>query len=100
MTKTLFSGLFFVLVSLCSVSFANDLDDGIGLDEEINDDLTLKPNTAFSMRKSKSKFAQDSKIGNTILLCPGNYAFGSQDNKVDKTNILMLKKNDPRCLNK
>ena len=100
MTKTLFISLFFVLVTFCSVSAANDLDDGIGQDEEINDDLTLKSNTAFSMRKSKAKYAQDSKIGNTILLCPGNYALNSTDNKVDKTNILMLKKNDPRCLNK
>ncbi len=99
MTKTLLVSLFLVLITFCSVSVANDLDDGIGLDDEINDDLTLKSNTAFGIRKAKSKFAQDSKIGNTILLCPGNHAINSTDNKVDKTNILMLKKNDPRCLN-
>ncbi len=45
-----------LLIISCSFSvFANDLDDGIGLDEPINDDLKIDTNVQFIKRKALAK---------------------------------------------
>ena len=45
-----------LLLCLASSSlYANDLNDGIGIDEEINDDLQINPNIDFIKRNAIAK---------------------------------------------
>ena len=43
--------------------YANDLDDGIGIDNRIDDGLDLGKNTQFIVRKALSKAKADNKAG-------------------------------------
>jgi hypothetical protein len=55
-----------LLISLFLVaanSYANDLDDGIGIDNRIDDGLDLGKNTKFIIRKGLSKAKASNKAG-------------------------------------
>ena len=69
------------LLLLCLVSsslYADDLNDGIGIDEPINDDLQISPNIDFIKRNAIAKARRATKGGKSNSGCSGtgNQSFG------------------------
>jgi len=48
-----------------NIAYANDLDDGIGIDNAIDDGLDLGKNTKFIVRKSLARQKSDQKSGSS-----------------------------------
>lgn len=79
--------LFPIFLSMCSFSFAGDLDDGIKLDEAINDDLKIEKNLQYIKRKAlaKAQAQQSGEEGDPKVIVntacgTGNQNFGAGAN--------------------
>jgi len=69
--------LLIALFLVISNSYANDLDDGIGIDTPVDDGLDLGKNTQFIIRKSLAKQKANNKSG------------GSQSSSCGSGNIVV-----------
>lgn len=70
---------YLLLLCLASASlYADDLNDGIGIDEEINDNLQLNSNIDFIKRNAIAKARRATKGGKGTSGCSGtgNQSFG------------------------
>ncbi|NOT84091.1 MAG: hypothetical protein HOP02_04755 [Methylococcaceae bacterium] len=86
MLKKLYISLLLACLSSGFVYAAGDLEDGISLDEDINDDLTLTPNIEFITRNAMAKALRGSK--KVIVNCGvGNQVFGPGAN-IKNTTII------------
>jgi hypothetical protein len=70
----------------CNPLYANDLDDSIGLDEAVKDDLDKSINIQYFVRSAKAKAAQ-SKGQTPDCLGAGNQIFGPGANLKNATII-------------
>jgi len=77
--------VFMVFFVSCQISFAGDLDDGIEIDEPINDDINLDINIQYIKRRAMAKTEsiqggeenQDKIIVNDSCGGTGNMNFGA-----------------------
>ncbi|MDX2504694.1 MAG: hypothetical protein QNL62_09490 [Gammaproteobacteria bacterium] len=88
-----FTLMFFLLISFSVV--ADDLDDGVKLDEPINDDINLDVNIQFIKRRAKAA-AESVQNGNDVnnkiavnTACggTGNQSFGAGSNLTGATIV-------------
>ena len=76
-----------LLLSMTTVNAA-DLDDGIGIDTPVNDDLTLDKNVKFITRKALAKAKSDQKNGTESKTCgSGNITIGAGSKVKEVINI-------------
>lgn len=69
-------------------STANDLDDGIGIDTPINDDLDLDKNVQFIVRKALAKGNQGQQDGTQSGTCgSGNIVIGPGSRVKEVINV-------------
>ena len=67
---------------------ANDLDDGIGIDTPVNDDLTLDKNIKFIIRKALSKADSGQENGTESESCgSGNITIGAGSKVKEVINV-------------
>ena len=69
--------LFISLLLVATNGYADDFDDGIGIDTPIDDGLDLGKNTKFIVRKSIAKSNKDSKSGKSGSCGSGNITIGA-----------------------
>ena len=69
-------------------SYANDLDDGIGIDTPINDDLNLDKNVQFIVRKALAKAKTGQQNGAQSSTCgSGNVVIGPGSRVKEVINV-------------
>lgn len=81
-----------LLSGIGSIALANDLDDGLGIDEDIDDKLQLNKNVAFIRRAAKAKAASGKAITNDDTCGTGNQVIG-QGSTLKNVTIVNLSKN-------
>ncbi|MGR9052070.1 MAG: hypothetical protein ACU84J_05425 [Gammaproteobacteria bacterium] len=88
MLKRSYGLLFSLLLAAASVN-AGDLDDGIGIDEEINDNMQLNSNIDFIKRNALAKAKRKTKNGQSDDGCggTGNQSFGPGANLRNATIV-------------
>ncbi len=74
------------LVLSAGLSVAGDLDDGIGIDQPINDDLSLDKNIKFITRKAIAK-AKSQQGGGTSACGSGNVVIGPGSKVKEVINV-------------
>lgn len=75
MSHTRFCTLLFTISLISCPLYAGDLDDGIGIDEDINDNIQLSPNIDFIKRNALAK-ARRNTDKNSGCGGTGNQTFG------------------------
>lgn len=86
MSHTRFCTFLFAISLISSPLYAGDLDDGIGVDEDVNDNIQLNPNIDFIKRNALAK-ARRGTANNSGCGGTGNQVFGPGANLTNATIV-------------